>query len=156
MIAEYLPPLYVAAIYASSRLAAMRGNERQGLVIDALALNWLLCELANLAIDYPRVVGAYITVDVASALWIYSVKGRVAGIAQAFYVGMILWNAAFFFMQQFTPMTHWTGLSVLSWAQLAFVVTGVARHDIAKLLSGLGARVGLQRHLGIGEKKTEK
>lgn len=157
MIADYLPPLYVAALYASSRYAGARGNERQGLVIDTLAVNWLLCELANQAIDYPRVVGAYIAIDVASALWLsFNVKGKVAGIAQAFYVALILWNAAFFFMNQFTPMTHWTGLSIVSWTQLAFVISGIARHDIYKAFSGVRARLGVFRYLGFGKKKADE
>lgn len=155
MIADYLPPLYVGALYATSRYAGARGNERQGLVIDTLAVNWLLCELANLTVDYPRVVGAYIAIDVASALWLsFNVKGRVAGIAEAFYVALILWNATFFFANQFTPMTHWTGLSVLSWAQLAFVISGVARHDFYKAARSVGARLGLQRPYGLRQEES--
>jgi len=157
MVADYLPSLYVAALYGVSRWVAARGNHRQGIVVDTLAVNWLLCELANQTIDYPRVVAAYIAIDVASALWLsYNVKGRVAGLAQMFYAALILWNGFFYFLEQFTPMTHWYGLSALSWAQLVVVVGGITRHDIAQVSRGAWSRLGLRRYLGFGNKKADE
>lgn len=157
MIADFMPLLYVASLYCGQRIALMRGNARQGLVIDALAFNWLCCEIARVVISYPHLVPAYITIDVASAFWLsFNVRGRVAGIAEAFYVGMVLWNSAFFFMKAFQPMAHWWGLSVLSWGQVFFVMGGIVRHDLASLARAALSRLGLRRSLALGNRKDRQ
>ena len=80
-----MPPLYVAALYGVSRLATIRGNLRQVVVIDALMLNWLICELARLSVPEVRLPAAYLSIDIASALWLsFRVRGVVAGIAEIF------------------------------------------------------------------------
>lgn len=155
MISEMMPPLYVAALYAVMRVATIRGNANQAIVIDALALNWLAATIASKAIPYPNVVPAYICIDMASALWLsLKVRGRVSGIAEIFYIALIIFNAAFFFARAFSPWTHWVGLSVISWGQLAAVTAGVLRHDLAKAAGHLPIVLWVRRHLAFGKKEA--
>ena len=155
--AEYLPPLYVAGLYLAQRLAYLRGNRRQGMVVDALALNWLVATLASIIMPYPELVPAYIVIDFCSALWLSRmVAGRVAGVAEIFYVGMILWNSAFFFMSAFSPMDHWWGLSILAWGQFAFVTGGVLRHDIVEAARNLTSRFGVHDYLAFSDREADK
>lgn len=157
MIAQLLPPLYVGALYAASRVALLRGNARQGIVVDALAFNWLCATLASAVIPYPNVVPAYICIDMMSALWLsLRVQGRCAGIAEVFYLALILFNAAFFFRRAFSPWTHWVGLSVISWGQLVAVTTGVLRHDLAKVAGHYSAFRWVRNHLGLRKKETQR
>lgn len=156
MISDLMPTLYVAALYTVARLVHLRGNMRQGLVLDVLALNWLACSIANEVVGYPRVVAAYIVVDLVSALWLSrNVRGRVSGIAEIFYIALILFNAAYFFRHAFTPWTHWAGLSILSWGQLALVTGGIVRHDVVTSLDLLAARLGIKRHMAVGNREIE-
>ena len=157
MIADFMPPLYVAALYTVARLVHLRGNMRQGLVLDVLALNWLVCSIANEVIDYPRIVAAYMIIDLVSAVWLSrNVKGKCAGVAEVFYIATILFNATFFFLTAFDQWTHWYGLSLISWGQLLCVTGGIARHDIAQYLDRLSARVGVKRYLAFRNQETDR
>lgn len=156
-VAEYLPSLYVAGLYMAQRLAYLRGNMWHGMVVDAMAFNWLCSTLASILVPYPYLVPVYIAIDFCSALWLSRmVAGRVAGIAEIFYVGMIMWNSTFFFMSAFSPMDHWWGLSILAWGQFVFVTGGVLRHDIIEAVRNLAARLRLRDYLAIGNWKAKK
>ena len=156
MLADFMPPLYVAALYGASRLATIYGNPRQLVVLDAMALNWLACEFAQIMVAYPRVVAAYICIDIASAIWIsMKVKGRCAGIAEAFYVAMILFNSAFFFKGAFDEWTHWKGASIISWGQLIFVAGGMFRHGLGQIARRAVSSMGLQRYLAFGDEEIK-
>lgn len=157
MIAYLMPPLYVASLYGASRLATLRGNLRQVVVIDALVLNWLACEFARLTVPGTELPAAFLCVDIVSALWLsMRVKGFVAGIAEIFYVAMILFNSAFFFANAFDEWTHWIGLSILSWGQLIGVLGGTIRHDLVKVARRAASGLGLRRYLAFGNEEAEK
>lgn len=152
-----MPPLYVAVLYAIARLVHLRGNMSQGLVLDVLAINWLASSIANELIGYPRVVAAYIIVDLVSALWLSrNVKGKTAGVAEVFYIALILFNAAFFFRHAFSEWTHWIGLSILSWGQIICVAGGIMRHDIIEAVDRLSSRFGVKRYLAFSNREAEK
>lgn len=152
-----MPPLYVAGLYGASRVATLRGNLRQVVVIDALMLNWLACEIARLTVPGEQLPAAFLCVDIVSALWLsMRVKGLVAGLAEIFYIALILFNAAFFFANAFDAWTHWIGLSILSWGQLVAVTGGIMRRDLVEIARGAAARLGLRRYLAIGNKEAER
>lgn len=156
-LADLMPPLYVAALYGASRLAALRGNARQMTVIDAVAFNWLLCTIEQSLVPYPDVVPTYMCTDVMTALWLsLRVKGKCSGIAEMFYIALIMFNAAFFFRHAFSPWTHWVGLSMLSWGQLLAIIWGVMRHDLAKVAERFAALLGVQRHMAFRRGKAER
>jgi hypothetical protein len=96
-------------------------------------------------------------VDIVSALWLsFRVRGMVAGIAEIFYIALIMFNAAFFFGKAFDPWTHWIGLSILSWGQLTGVLGGILRHELVRLTGRATSRLGLQRFVAFGGKETRK
>lgn len=157
MIADLMPPMYVAALYTASRLVHHRGNLRQGIVLDVLALNWLCCAIVQELVDYPTIIAAYMLIDLVSATWLSrNVRGKCAGIAEMFYLALILFNAAFFFAHAFSNWTHWTGLSIISWTQLLCVCGGILRHDIIEGFNRFAARFGFKPHLALGHRKAEK
>lgn len=156
-MAQFMPPLYLAFLYALSRFVAMRGNFNHALVLDALALNWLCCTVADLAIGYQNNVAAYICVDIASGLWLsLKVRGKCSGVAEIFYIALIIFNAAFFFRKAFSPWTHWVGLSMLSWGQLLAVTGGIFRHDLAQAAGHIPTLDVLRRHLGFRKKEASR
>lgn len=147
--------LYLIVLYVASRLVAMRGEFHQSVVIDALAVNWLASEMANVFIGYPNNVVAYMGIDLTSALWLsYRVPGFCAGLAEMFYVAFIMFNAAYFFRSAFDAWTHWVGLSLLSWGQLFAVTGGVMRHDLAEAYGHRTTFDWVRRRLAIGKKEA--
>lgn len=155
MISAFMPPLYVAALYGGARLASVRGNLRQVVVIDVLLMNWLFCEIARQSVPGAQLPAAFLCVDIVSALWLsMRVNGLCAGIAEIFYIAQILFNAAFFFANAFNEWTHWIGLSILSWGQLVCVTGGMMRHDLVEVSRCAAARIGLRRYLAISDKEA--
>lgn len=157
MIADFMPPLYVAALYGASRLVAFRGNPRQGVVLDAIAVNWLACSIVREVVEYPNIIVAYMMIDIVTAFWLASkVRGKCSGIAEGFYLAQILFSAAYFFKDAFDSMTHWTGLSILSWGQLMAVTGGIMRNELRQALDRISTRLGVQRYLAFGDRKDDK
>lgn len=152
---QFASPLYVAGLYGASRIASLRGNLRQAVVIDALMLNWFACEVARQTIPGAQLPAAYLCADISSALWLsLRVRGLCAGVAEIFYIALIMFNSAFFFARAFDEWTHWLGLSILSWGQLMLVTGGIVRHDLAKIARGAAAHFGLQRYLAFGNREA--
>ena len=100
--------------YTVARLVHRRGNMRQGLVLDVLALNWLACSIAN-GNGLPK-GGSRLA---SSSIWFLhcgcraNVRG-VSGIAEIFYIALILFNAAYFF-RHFHAVDALPVFSILSW-----------------------------------------
>lgn len=157
MISEVMPALYVAALYGASRLAGLHGNLRQVVVIDVLMVNWLVCAFARAYIPGGQLPAAFLCVDIATALWLsLRVKGLVAGVAEVFYIAIIMFNSAFFFANAFNEWTHWIGLSILAWGQLLAVTVGVLRRDLIKIAGRAIPGIGLLRRLAIRNKEIER
>lgn len=157
MISAFMPALYVAALYGASRLATLRGNLRQVVVIDALMLNWLACEIARQSVPGGQLPAAFLCIDIVSALWLsFRVKGLCAGLAEIFYIALIIFNSAFFFANAFDAGIHWMGLSILSWGQLVAVTGGIMRRDLAEIARRASARLGLRRYLALGNEENPR
>lgn len=157
MISESMPPLYVATLYGASRLASARWNLRQVVVIDLLMLNWLACAVVREWIPGQQIPAAFLCIDIATALWLsLRVRGLVAGVAEVFYIAIILFNSAFFFGKAFDEWTHWVGLSILSWGQLVCVMGGIMRHDLVEIGRRAAARLGVQRYLAIRGREIDE
>lgn len=157
MLAQFMPAFYVAALYGVSRLAATKGNPRHASVIDVLLVNWAVCDLATYIISGPRLPAAFLCIDIASALWLaLRVRGAVSGVAEIFYIALILFNTLFFFASAFDAWVHWVGLSILSWGQLGAVSGGIMRNDLVEIARRAGARLGLRRFVAVGNEETDK
>lgn len=152
-----MPPLYVAGLYGASRVASLRGNLRQVVVVDVLLVNWLVCEFARLSIDGQQLPAAFLAVDIVSALWLsFRIRGVAAALAEIFFVAQIIFNSAFFFAHAFDEWTHWIGLSILSWGQLLAVSGGILRHDLVEITRRAVSRLGLRGYLALGSKETDQ
>lgn len=149
------PVLYLCLFYAVSRLAGARGNGQQRFVLDVVFIVWAICSILREAIGYHEHLPlAYVAVDSAAALWLASKeRGRVSGIAETWFLGMILFNFIIWSKGESGWML-WTVGAALSIGQIIHIAGGIMRHEIRGLATRAAARLGLRRHLAVDQKKV--
>lgn len=155
-LASYEPIAYLALLYGAVRLAAVRGNGQQRVVLDVIFIVWVACSVIREAFgDSPHVAFGYMLVDIVAALWLASkVRGRVSGIAETFFLSMILFNFVIWSRGEINSWMHWTGLALLSLGQIIGVVGGILRHELRGIVSRAAARLGLRGRLAVRKGKA--
>lgn len=115
-------------------------SKRQGQIADALAVNWIVCQMAVMLNGGYGNLPAFLLADFLTALWLaLSVQGVSARRASYWFVPMIALNSAAYAAGGNPPVWHHTLLSICAWGQL--VATYWGPHGLMEILDNTSSSI---------------
>jgi len=141
------PLAYLVAVYVTARVYCHVGDRKGVHVADALLVNWLFCTLAKYVNGWFPPSAAFMAIDTMTAIYLgIVIRGKIAALCATFFLGMIGVNFIYG-IGSMTASQNDIGLSVLSWAQIAFLFAGAGRHGIGESIASAIRSLGLSPKL---------
>lgn len=129
---------FIAALYLCRNLSS------RPVIVDALALNWLVCQTIVIANGGYARPDLFVAVDFVTAVFLAAyVQGRRARTISSLFIPMLVINGFRYVIPADTPPILTSSLDVLAWSQLVVAYIGGQNGALATMDFRFNPRRGL-------------